>query len=146
MRFKGKDVVITVVLTASLFMIFECLTGRAGNLEPNEPPGPTMVTLGELNSKIEALSWPVQKIVRGKITFDKYEKTKSEGLSAAVDPDHSIVLLSDAVASEHPSADNDIWFARTGACLSGLTSDEITIQVEPHPAEQNVSYQIIEYK
>jgi len=145
MRYKEKDVVIIFILAALLFMVFDCLTGKAGNLEPTEPPGPTMVTLNELNTKIEALSSPVQKVVRGTIIFDKNKTTESQMLSSPIDPNHSVILLSDAVASNH-DGDTDAWISRTGACLSDLTSDEITIQVELQPAEQKVSYQIIEYK
>ena len=45
MSSKKLNVVALVGLAALLFMVFDCLTGKAGNLERNEPPQPTMVTL-----------------------------------------------------------------------------------------------------
>jgi len=146
MKLKEKDVPIIFILAALLFMVFDCLTGKAGNLEPTEPPGPTMVTLDQISSQIDGLSSPVQKVIRGVITIPGEQGIENQTFSPVVDPNRSIVLLSDAVASEHPTADNNVWAARTGAFLFSLTNDEITIQVEPHPAEQKVSYQIIEYK
>jgi len=147
MKPKEKNVLVIVVLTALFFMAFDCFTGKAGSLEPNAPPQPTMVTLGQISAQIEALSSPVEKVVRGVITFPYPGNTEqSQGFSPAVDPNRSVVLLSDAVATERTTSDYPDWLGRTGACLINLTGSEITILVEPHPAEQKVSYQIIEYK
>jgi len=145
MESKEKDVLI-IILAALLFIVIGGLTGKAGSLEPSAPPQPTMVTLNQLSAQIGGLSSPVKKVVKGIITIAKEQGIATQTISLAVDPNRSVVLLSDAVASEHPTTDSNVWIARTGACLFGLTSEEITIQVEPHPAEQKVSYQVIEYK
>ncbi len=147
MKSKRGKILLIVVLAALLFIAFDCLTGKAGSLEPNAPPEPTMVTLGQISAQIEALSSPVKKVVRGVITIEQNETTGLDNLSSPVDPNYSVVLLSDAVACEHGSnPDYPDWLARTGACLVGLTETQITVRVEDHQAEQNVSYQIIEYK
>lgn len=146
MKSKGENVLLIAVLTALLFIVFDCLKGKAGNLEPSAPPESTMVTLGHISSQIEALSSPVEKVVRGVITIPKDEATGLQSLSLPVDPNYSVVLLSDAVASEHTTSDDPEWLGRTGACLIELTETQITVQVEDHQAEQKVSYQIIEYK
>ena len=145
MGYKEKDVVIIFILAALLFMVFDCLTGKAGNLEPTEPPGQTMVTLDQLSSQIDGLSSPVQKVVRGVIEFDKNITTEFQILSSSIDPNHSVVLLSDAVALDHDGDTNE-WISRTGTCLTNLTETAITVQVELLPTRQKVSYQIIEYK
>jgi len=146
MKPKAKKVLLVAVLTTLLFIVFDCLTGKAGDLEPNAPPQPTMVTLGELSAQIQAISLPVKKVVRGVITFPKNGDAElTQDFSPAVDPNQSVVLLSDAVASEHSNHDYPDWAARTGTCLIALTQTQITVRVEPHPAEQKVSYQIIEY-
>jgi hypothetical protein len=41
MSSKKLNVVALVGLAALLFMVFDCLTGKAGSLEPNAPPQPT---------------------------------------------------------------------------------------------------------
>ena len=146
MSSKKLNVVALVGLAALLFMVFDCLTGKAGSLEPNAPPQPTMVTLSQLSNQIAALSSPVEKVVRGLITFPKNEATGIDDFSPAVDPNRCVVLLSDSVATEHTTADYPDWLGRTGACLIDLTDSQITVRVEPHPADQKVSYQIIEYK
>ena len=64
MSSKKLNVVALVGLAALLFMVFDCLTGKAGSLEPNAPPQPTMVTLSQLSAQIAALSSPVEKVVR----------------------------------------------------------------------------------
>lgn len=146
MNSKKLNILVIIILTALLFIVFDCLTGKAGNLEPNAPPQPTMVTLSQLSDQIAALSSPVEKVVHGLITFQNGGAIEStQGFSPAVDPNRCVVLLSDSVASTHETTD-DQWISRTSACLVALTSSEITICVEPHPAEQKVSYQIIEYK
>jgi len=145
MSSKKLNLVALVGLAALLFMVFDCLTGKAGILEPNAPPQPTMVTLSQLSAQIAALSSPVEKVVRGLITFDDGVVESTQGLSSAVDPNRCVVLLSDAVATTHPTT-SDEWIARTSACLVDLTDSQITVRVEPHPADQKVSYQIIEYK
>ena len=147
MKSKEKNVLVIVVLTALFFIAFDCFTGKAGILEPNAPPQPTMATLGQISAQIEALSSPVEKVVRGVITFPYPGNTEqSQGFSPAVDPNLSVVLLSDAVASEHVAHDYADWAARTPSCLIELTDTQIKVRVEPHPTEQEVSYQIIEYK
>ncbi len=147
MSSKKLNVVALVGLAALLFMVFDCLTGKAGSLEPNAPPQPTMVTLSQLSAQIAALSSPVEKVVRGLITFENGSSVeKYQDFSPAVDPNRCVVLLSDAVATEHTTADYPDWLGRTGACLIDLTDSQITVRVEPHPANQKVSYQIIEYK
>lgn len=146
MKSKEKNVLVIVVLTALFFVAFDCFTGKAGSLEPNAPPQPTMVTLGEISTQIETLSSPVEKVVRGVITINKDEATGFENFSPAVDPNRSVVLLSDAVATEHTTPDFPDWLGRTGACLTELTGDQITVQVEQQQVDQKVSYQIIEYK
>ena len=146
MKSKEKNVLVIVVLTTLLFIAFDCFTGKAGNLEPNAPPQPTMVTLSQLSAQIGAMSSPVEKVVRGLITFPYPGNTEqSQGFSPAVDPNRCLVTLSDSVASDHGST-GDEWTSRTGACLIDLTDSQITVCVEPHPANQKVSYQIIEYK
>lgn len=146
MKSKEKNVLVIVVLTALFFMAFDCFTGKAGSLEPNAPPQPTMVTLGQISAQIGALSSPVEKVVRGVITFPENETTGLDNLSSPVDPNRSVVLLSDAVATEHITPDSPDWLGRTGACLVNLTEEQITVEVENHQADQKVSYQIIEYK
>lgn len=147
MKSKKLNVLTIIVLTTLLLIIFDCLTGKAGNLEPNAPPQPTMVTLSQLSAQIAALSSPVEKVVRGLITFENSPPVEqAQDFSPAVDPNRCVVLLSDAVATEHTTTDYPGWTARTGACLIDLTDSQITVRVEPHPTKQKVSYQIIEYK
>ncbi len=146
MSSKKLNVVALVGLAALLFMVFDCLTGKAGSLEPNAPPQPTMVTLSQLSNQIAALSSPVEKVVRGLITFENGSSVeKYQDFSPAVDPNRCVVLLSDSVATTHETTEDE-WIARTSACLVDLTDSQITVRVEPHPANQKVSYQIIEYK
>jgi hypothetical protein len=146
MSSKKLNVVALVGLAALLFMVFDCLTGKAGSLEPNAPPQPTMVTLSQLSAQIAALSSPVEKVVRGLITFENGNPVEQiQDFSPAVDPNRCVVLLSDSVATTHETTEDE-WIARTSACLIDLTDSQITVRVEPHPADQKVSYQIIEYK
>jgi len=146
MSSKKLNVVALVGLAALLFMVFDCLTGKAGSLEPNAPPQPTMVTLSQLSNQIAALSSPVEKVVRGLITFQNGNPVEQiQDFSPAVDPNRCVVLLSDSVATTHETTEDE-WIARTSACLVDLTDSQITVRVEPHPADQKVSYQIIEYK
>jgi hypothetical protein len=149
MKLKESNVFFTAGLAILLFMALAVMTGRAGNLEPNAPPEPTMVTLGQISAQIEALSSPVKKVVRGVITFP-YDANdvaieSTQDLSSAVDPNHSVVLLSDAIASEC-STPGDEWTARNAACVVSLTETQIRLRVEGLRSEQQVSYQIIEYK
>ena len=145
MKSKHKNLFFTFLLGVLLLTVFYCLTGRAGNLEPDGSPQPTMVTLSELSAQIQALSSPVEKVVRGVITFPNGQSELSQGFSPAVDPNNSAVLLSDAVATSHPTTE-DTWIGRTGTVVVNLTDSQITVRVEPNPVEQKVSYQIIEYK
>jgi len=149
MRIKKRNVLLVAVLAFLLFVVFDCFTGRAGSLEPTGPPQPTMATLGQISAQITALSSPVEKVIRGVITFPDSSYgggiEVSEGFSPAVDPNRSVVMLSDTVATEHPS-DDGFWITRTGACLIELTETQITVRVEPLPTEKKVSYQIIEYR
>ncbi len=146
MSSKKLNVVALVGLAALLFMAFDCLTGKAGSLEPNAPPQPTMVTLSQLSAQIAALSSPIEKVVRGLIAFQNGGSVEQQDFSPAVDPNRCVVLLSDAVATEHTTPDYPDWLGRTGACLIDLTGSQITVRVEDHQADQKVSYQIIEYK
>ena len=144
---KGKKSVIAA--TAALVCVvaaFNCLDGVAGNLEPDGPPGPTMVTLGQLSQQIQALSTPVNTVVRGIVIFGDNVMVMSDTLSRAVDPNKSVVLLSDAVTTERNTPDYPDWVGRTGAVLVSLSANEITIRTEQLPVEQQVSYQIVEYK
>jgi len=146
MKSKETTVSLIIVLTALLFIGLHCLTGKAGNLEPGAAPAPTMVTLDQLSAQIQALSSPVEKVIRGLITFQYGQSVEQyQDFSPAVDPNRCIVLLSDTVATTHPTT-TDEWIARATACLVDLTDSRITVRVEPHPAEQKVSYQIIEHK
>ncbi len=147
MKPKEKNVLVIAVLTALFFVAFDCFTGKAGNLEPNAPPQPTMATLGQISAQIEALSSPVEKVVRGVITFPNGGSTElPQVFSPVVDPNRCVVLLSDAVATEHTAPDYPDWLGRTGVCLINLTETQITVEVEDHQAGQKVSYLIIEYK
>lgn len=146
MKSKELSVLVVILLAGLFFMVFSSLTGRAGSLEPAAGPQPTMVTLGELSSQIQSVSYPVEKVVRGVVTFPYGSSAEqSQVFLPSVDPNRCVVLLSDAVATSHPTTD-DSWVSRTGACLGGLSSSEITILVEEQPCEQKVSYQIIEYR
>jgi hypothetical protein len=143
---KEKDVLLIAIAAALLFTAFYCLTGKAGSLEPYAAPQPTMVTLDQLSSQIAELSSPVKKVVRGVITFAREQEEKFTGLSAEIDPNRSVVLLSDAVVFERDGNTDDKWISRNGACLTSFTGEGITVRVERHAALQEVSYQIIEYK
>ena len=147
MNSKKLNVLVIIGLAVLLFTVFDCLTGKAGSLEPNAPPQPTMVTLSQLSAQIEALSSPVEKVVRGLITFQNGQPVEqAQDFSPAVDPNRCVVLLSDTVASSHATHDYAEWAARTSTCLIELSETQIMVRVEPHPTEQKVSYQIIEYK
>lgn len=143
---KEKDVLLIVIPAALLFTAFYSLTGKAGNLEPYAAPQPTMVTLDQLSTQIAELSSPVKKVVRGVITFERNESVELDIFSPAVDPNRSVVLLSDAVVFERDSNPDDKWVSRCGACLIELIETQITVRIETHDAKQKVSYQIIEYK
>ncbi len=148
MESKERDVLFIVVLAALLFIVFDCFPGKAGNLEPGAAPQPTMVTLAQISAQIQELSSPVNKVVRGVITFDDEQGVEITQFFSpvVVDPNRSVVLLSDAVVLNYDTNPDDDWIYRNGACLIGLTSTQITVRIEEHPANQKVSYQIIEYK
>lgn len=148
MKSKKMNVLLIIGLTALLLVVFDCLTGKAGNLEPTAAPAPTMVTLSQLSTQIQALSSPVEKVVQGVITFPKNETTGIDDFSPlVVDPSRCVVLLSGSVAfNRDTTPPYDKWLARTSACLMNLTGSQITVEVEDHQADQKVSYQIIEYK
>lgn len=148
MNSKQRNVLLVVVLLALVFIVFDCLKGKAGSLQPYAPPQPTMVTLSQLDAKIDALSTPVNKVIRGVILFGKNVATEVTGtFSPAVDPSRCVVLLSDPIAFNRDSNPTyRDWISRTGACLINLTETQITVQVELQSASQKLSYQIIEYK
>jgi len=141
---KKTKTAVSVLVLAGLVVF--ALTAVGGNLEPSAPPGPTMKTLDEISAQIAALSSPVNKVVRGVINFNWAEPTsKTQEFSLSVDPNKSVVYLSDAVG--YVSGNIDETIARNGACLMSLTESEITVAVEPHGQfNQKVSYQIVEYK
>jgi hypothetical protein len=147
MESKKRDVLLIVIPAALLFIVFNCFPGKAGNLEPGGPPQPTMITLDQLSTQIEGLSSPIKRVVRGVITFEKMgsvELTKT--FSPAIDPNRSVVLLSDTVLLNQESNPGDEWISRCGACLLSLTDTQITVRIEEHAANQKISYQIIEYR
>ena len=147
MESKERDVLLIVIPAALLFTAFYCLTGKAGSLEPYAAPQPTMVTLDQLSTQIAELSSPVKKVVRGVITFGKWQSVElAQTFSPAVDPNRSVVLLNDVVVLNRDSNPGDEWACRCGACLINLTNTQITVRIEEHAADQKVSYQIIEYK
>jgi hypothetical protein len=151
MNLKKVNVSSYFVLTFLLVMAFAIINGKAGSLEPTAPPGPTMVTLDQLSAKIDALSSPVEKVVRGIITLpsttgEQAVDSNEQNLPVAVDPNHCVVLLSDAVASEHVSTSASYWEGRTGVCVTAFTTTTIKVRGEGLRSEQKVSYQIIQYK
>ena len=149
MNSKQMNVLVVIVLTSLLFIVFDCLKGKAGTLEPTAPPQPTMVTLDQLSAQIATISSPVEKVVRGVITFEKKSPAEvTHDFSPPVDPNRCVVLLGNAVAFDRESNPSSYqeWIARTGACLIDLTQTQITVQIESHPAFQKIGYQIIEYK
>ncbi len=143
---SNKKVIAAIIMAGCALAAFNCLDGVAGNLEPDGAPGPTMVTLGQLSEQIQALSTPVKGVVRGVVTFERDVMATSGTLSRTVDPNKSVVLLSDAVTTERRGADYPEWAGRTGTVLVSLSANEITIRTEQLPARQQVSYQIVEYK
>jgi len=142
---KKTKTAVSVLVLAGLVVF--ALTAVGGNLEPSAPPGPTMKTLDEISAQIAALSSPVNKVVRGVINFNWAEPTsKTQEFSPVVDPNKSIVYLSDAVGQLVGSIVGDT-IARNGACLISLTESEITVEVDQQGQfNQKVSYQIVEYK
>ena len=145
-----KFAILVVVTTAMAFAVFFVMKGNAGNLEPNAPPGPTMVTLGQLSSQIAAISSPVEKVIHGVITLQSTASEQAveaeQSLPVVVDPNHCVVMLSNAVASIHTTTDASYWESRTGVCVVAFTTTTIKVRGEGLRTEQTVSYQIIEYK
>jgi len=147
---KNLNALSYFVLVCLLVMAFAIINGKAGSLEPNLPPGPTMVTLSQLSAKIDALSSPVEKVVHGTITLpsttSELAVEAEQSLSVVVDPNHCVVLLNDSVASEHVATSASYWESRTGAALTGFTTTTIKVKGEGLRSTQTVSYQIIQYK
>jgi len=142
-RKKRTKTAVSVLVLAGL-VVFG-LAAAGGNLEPSAPPGPTMKTLDEISAEI-AQSSPIKNVVRGVIEYTWDQPTsQSQTFSPAVDPNKSVVYLSDAVG--YVSGNIYETIARNGACLMSLTESEITVAVESHGQfNQMVSYQIVEYK
>jgi len=141
---KSAKVVASVLALAGLAVF--SLFAVGGSLQPTAPPGPTMKTLDEISNEIGQSS-PIKTVVRGVIeyTWDQ-STTQSQDFSPAVDPNKSIVYLSDAVGQLVGSIVGDT-IARNGACLISLTESEITVEVDQQGQfDQKVSYQIVEYK
>jgi hypothetical protein len=147
---KNLNVLSYFVLIFLLVMAFAIINGKAGSLEPTAPPGPTMVTLDQLNAKIDALSSPVEKVVHGTITLSSTTSELAveaeQTLPVVVDPNHCVVLLSDSVSSEHISTSASYWEGRTGVCVAAFTTTTIKVRGEGLRSAQTVSYQIIQYK
>ena len=147
---KNLNVLSYFVLIFLLVMAFAIINGKAGSLEPTAPPGPTMVTLDQLNAKIDALSSPVEKVVHGTIslpsTTSEQAVEATQTLPVVVDPNHCVVLLSDSVASEHIATNASYWEGRTGVCVAAFTTTTIKVRGEGLRSAQTVSYQIIQYK
>lgn len=146
MKVKGKSCVFVVLAVSAGLVVFNCLKGVAGNLEPDGAPGPTMVTLGQLSEQIQGLSSPVNRVVRGVVTIARDAMVATASLPSQVNPDKCVVLLSDSVTTEQRVVTYPDWVARTGAAMVSLTANDITVRVEPLSAQMVVSYQIIEYK
>jgi len=139
------------VIIFLLVLAFAIINSKAGSLNPDLPPGSTMVTLSELSAKIDALSSPVEKVVRGIITLpansnEQAVDSNEQSLPVTVDPNRCVVLLSDAISSDHSGAAT-YWTARNGTCLVALTPTAIIVRAEGLRTQtQTVSYQIIQYK
>jgi len=148
---KNLNALSYFVLVFLLVIAFAIINGRAGSLEPTAPPSPTMVTLSQLSAKIDALSSPVEKVVRGIISLPTSNTSEQaveaeQTLPVVIDPNRCLALLSDAVASDHSGTATN-WMARNGTCLVALTTAKITVRAEGlRTTTQTVSYQIIQYK
>jgi len=146
MKTKQKKIKTAVSVLVLAGLVVFGLTAIGGDLEPSAPPGPTMKTLDEISAEI-AQSSPIKNVVRGVIEYTWDQPTsQSQAFSPAVDPNKSVVYLSDAIGWQVGTlAESTI--ARNGACLMSLTESEITVVVESHGQfNQMVSYQIVEYK
>ena len=142
---QAKFLGLIVIICCAIVMI-NSLTGIAGSLQPDQSPGPTMLTLGDLSQQISSVSSGIDKVVRGVIDFSSSGPVEvTQQLPEMIDPNRCVVSLSDAVATEY-NDDPEIWRTRNGACLIELTESQITVRIEEQWVAQKVSYQIIEYK
>jgi hypothetical protein len=144
---KTTQTKLMVILLFLVGLLSYGLIGKAGSLDPNDPPGPTMKTLDEIYTQIAASSSPIKQVVRGVvISYHGNECLFSQDLSSSINPSKSMVFLSPTVIQNDPPDFRPF----AGACLISLTSSQITIRIDEWTAgwEPNryVSYQIIEYK
>ncbi len=137
---RNRLIVCLLLLIGLLSLTFFAL---AGNLDPNDPPGPTMRTLDEIYSQIAASSSPIKQVVRGVADAGINTKQVTAELSATIDPSKSVVLLDEVIAQKWDVT----GYPRNGAHLRDLTPTSITIRSDwQNNFAWTVSYQIIEYK
>lgn len=127
----------------------------AGDLTPPAGPvAPTMKTLDQLSAEhaaiqaaIPAAGGGVSRVVRGVIEFpDGVHEASALIPLPALNPNKCVVLLSDSIyAALYGGTDTNLR-ARNGAIVTGLTANQITVQVDSGAGlARRVSYQIIEY-
>jgi hypothetical protein len=120
----------------------------AGTLTPpNGPVAPTMKTLDEISTQISQIpAGSVKRVIRGVITYTAGQEELSQSFSPAIDPTKSVVTLSPACATDY-LATNSAMAARTAACVTDLTSTQITVRVDTvvRIVGLKVGYQIVEY-